>query len=47
MRYEVTEFDLNKDISDSTFEIPSGIEVVDLTSLAEAGVTAESLPVSE
>jgi len=47
MRYEVTEFDLNKDISDSTFEIPSGIEVVDLTALAEAGVTDESLPVPE
>ncbi len=45
--YEVTEFDLNKDISDSTFEIPSGIEVVDLTALAESGVTAESPPVSD
>ncbi|KAF5412179.1 MAG: hypothetical protein C5S47_01990 [Candidatus Methanogasteraceae archaeon] len=48
MRYEVTEFDLNKDLPDSTFEIPSEIEVVDLTALAdEAGATAESPPVPE
>jgi len=40
MRYEVTEFDVNGDIPESTFEIPSGVEIIDLGALGGAGAGA-------
>ena len=40
MRYEVTEFDVNGDIPESTFEIPSGVEIIDLGAFGGAGAGA-------
>jgi len=40
MRYEVTEFDVNKDIPESTFEIPSGTNIIDLGAPGGAGAGA-------
>jgi hypothetical protein len=37
IRYEVTEFDVNGNIPDSTFEIPESAEIVDLTAIGELG----------
>ena len=36
-RYEVTEFDVNTNIPDDTFDIPAGAETVDLTESGEIG----------
>nr|QNO48447.1 hypothetical protein BMBEPEAL_00011 [Methanosarcinales archaeon ANME-2c ERB4] len=37
MHYEVTEFDVDTNIPDDTFELPAGAEMVDLTALGEMG----------
>jgi len=37
VHYEVTEFDVNTNIPDDTFDLPAGSEMVDLTALGEMG----------
>ncbi len=37
VHYEVTEFDVDTNIPDSTFDLPAGAEIVDLTVLGEMG----------
>ena len=37
LHYEVTEFDVNTDIPDYTFDLPAGSEMFDLTALGEMG----------
>ncbi len=37
LHYEVTEFDVDTNIPDDTFDLPAGAEIVDLTALGEMG----------